>query len=151
MIRVLVIVGTTTFDTLISALDRSEDNISYLFQVAEGSYNVQHHSFETFIENVEELYSDFDLVITHAGAGTVYKLLEGDTPFLVVPNTERSDKHQLELAQFVGSNLLAKTCTVEELVSADIYKFLVSAVEFKRRNYCKKNFFIKEDILFNWW
>lgn len=150
MINVLVIVGTTTFDSLIKVLDRIEDNISYKFQVSSGTYNVKYHPYKHFIENIEEVYSDFDLIITHAGAGTVYKLLEGLTPFLVVPNTERSDKHQLELAQFVRDNSLAKTCTVEELSTTNIESLLLSVIQFERTAYLKDEFSLKEHIIFNW-
>ena len=46
MINVLVIVGTTTFDSLIKVLDRIEDNISYKFQVSSGTYNVKYHPYK---------------------------------------------------------------------------------------------------------
>lgn len=148
MIHVLVTVGTTSFDSLIKVLDRYSDEIQFVFQIANGKYLVKYHESIDFIENIENIYSDFDLIITHAGAGTVYKLLESDIPFIVVPNTERSDKHQLELSKFVGMNLLAKVATVDDFAEKEHFRIINDAIAFERIKYTKKPFFIKSNIIF---
>ena len=39
--------------------------------------------------------------ITHAGAGTIYKLLEQRKKVIIVPNLVRIDKHQRDIAQYM--------------------------------------------------
>lgn len=147
MMRVLVTVGTTSFDSLIRVLDQQSDKIEYVFQTATGKYCAKFHKSEKFINDIDSLYGKYDLIITHAGAGTVYKLLDDVIPFIVVPNTERSDKHQLELAQFVNIHSFAKVATVDDFVNKDHLEIIKDAIAFEREKYTKQEFFIKNNLI----
>jgi len=50
------------------------------------------------------------VIITHAGAGTVFQLLEDKAKMVVIPNHDRIDAHQLDIAQYVDNNKFASVC-----------------------------------------
>lgn len=147
MIKGLVMVGTTTFDTLIASLDKSSDRISLTFQIANGNYIPTCHKYERFIPNIKTIYSDFDFIITHAGAGSVYNLLEQRYKFAVVPNLERSDKHQLELANYVEINNYASTFMVDEFNDVELFDLYIAILEKTHNIYKKEPFFKGKEII----
>ena len=51
-----------------------------------------------------------DIIITHAGAGTVFGNLEKNKRLIVVPNLIRHDKHQSELCRYLEKNNFALVC-----------------------------------------
>lgn len=145
--RVLVTVGTTPFDELIREIDNIAPrfpDIEFRTQVAGGAYrpcNVRWQRFrEGLLENVEREYA---FVITHCGAGTVFDLLERAVPFLAVPNTDRNDQHQLDLAEYLRIEGYALVCV-------DLQR-LASMVETMQahpafRSYEKDEFFKASEI-----
>lgn len=104
--NILVTVGTTRFDSLIKFLDQMviPSDITFTFQIADGTYKPRNHPFFSFTENIDQYYQKCEAVICHAGAGTIYKLLELRKRIIIVPNTERTDNHQLDIAAFMGNN-----------------------------------------------
>lgn len=104
--KVLVTVGTTKFDTLIKYLSESHfpNEIEFTFQIADGDIQPENHPFFTFSDKIDLYYQESDVVICHAGAGTIYKLLEMKKKIIIVPNTERTDQHQLDIAAYMGKN-----------------------------------------------
>jgi beta-1,4-N-acetylglucosaminyltransferase len=120
--RVLVITGTTGFDSLVRKIDESrelENEYEITLQTGEGAYKPQHKSSFDFDKGLKDRLNEYDFFITHAGAGTIFMLLEQRKRVLVVPNTERADKHQTELAQYVKSQNLCAVCpNVQDVVQA---------------------------------
>ncbi len=111
--RVLVITGTTGFDSLIKCIDERrelEEGYEFVLQTGEGEYVPKFKKFFQFDKSLSEKINHYDFFITHAGAGTIFMLLERKKRVLVVPNTDRADKHQLELAQYVRSSQLCAVC-----------------------------------------
>jgi len=108
---ILVTVGTTSFDALIRAVDQNlprEWNLH--LQIADGTYIPKHFDWFRFSDRISDFYSQSAFVICHAGAGTVFRLLELRKRLVVVPNLTRADPHQRELAHFVDSNHYAVVC-----------------------------------------
>ena len=104
MTNVLITVGTTKFNSLISYLDQNlsrVDGCKFKFQIANGTYIPVNYDYVRFSDNFIEWYKSADIVITHAGAGTIYKLLNMGKKILMVPNLERRDKHQVEIAEYL--------------------------------------------------
>lgn len=104
--KYLVTVGTTTFDTLIKFLDCECREYEFVFQIANGTYQPKNNCYFRFSPTMWEDYNGY-AVITHAGAGSVYSLLEKGEKFIAIANTERTDKHQLDLCGYLASNNLA--------------------------------------------
>jgi beta-1,4-N-acetylglucosaminyltransferase len=109
--KILVTVGTTSFDSLIEYIDAEKffRNLDIEFQIANGNYVPVHHHYFRFIDSdlMTEKYHSADSIITHAGLGTVIQLLEMRKNFIVVPNLERVDKHQMDIADYLAKNKYA--------------------------------------------
>jgi UDP-N-acetyl-D-mannosaminouronate:lipid I N-acetyl-D-mannosaminouronosyltransferase len=110
--KIFVTVGNTQYNSLIKAVDEllSSDEYDVFIQLADGDYTPTHHKFIRYSDNVEQCFNDAELVITHAGAGTVFQLLEDNKKMLVIPNNERVDDHQLDLANYVKQHKFANVC-----------------------------------------
>ena len=111
--RILVITGTTGFDSLVKKIDESrelESRYDITLQTGEGSYQPQYKPWFDFDKSLKDKLADYDFFITHAGAGTIFMLLEHKKRVLVIPNTDRADKHQVELANYVKSKRLCAVC-----------------------------------------
>lgn len=111
--KILITVGTTRFDRLI-ALVASESFFrehECKAQVGLGGPNYGYFECFEYAENIDEFYSWADVVITHAGAGSIYRLLELKKRLVVVPNTDRVDPHQLDIASFMHINGYVRTAS----------------------------------------
>lgn len=98
--NILVTVGTTRFDALVeeAKLLKTDD---VFIQHANPKLESDIQNGVTFANDIQRYYQQADLIICHAGAGTVYHLLELGKKLIVVPNFERIDKHQSDLATYV--------------------------------------------------
>lgn len=126
---VLIITGNTPFNSLetrVFELSKNLPDITITLQsiqpVVTCSMNLR---LVDFIP--ESSFQDYDLIITHAGAGTVFFLLSCNLPFIAVPNLERRDPHQLELYNWLKRNKFAHTVLVEELQSDLLIHKLIPA------------------------
>ncbi|MGL4749437.1 MAG: PssE/Cps14G family polysaccharide biosynthesis glycosyltransferase [Shewanella sp.] len=104
--KILVTVGSGSYDSLVRILDYSlnPECFNVFFQIGEGKYIPKRHPYSRFVPNIASRYERFDLIISHCGAGTVFECLLSRTPLFVIPNTERIDKHQLDLAKYLYLN-----------------------------------------------
>lgn len=112
-LRILVMTGTTGFDSLVRVIDLDRDLESLadiVIQVGHGKYLPVNKSFFIFDENIKDKLEGYHFFVTHAGAGSIFTLLEQGKRALVVPNTERADKHQVELVKYVQDNQLCAVC-----------------------------------------
>lgn len=103
MKKVLVTVGTTPFDSLFQAFDACQLPLDWLVecQIASGEYVPTNHPWFRFDDSFKNKLLEADIIISHAGAGTVFQLLELGKKCIVIANLERKDKHQRELSQYV--------------------------------------------------
>ena len=145
--KMLVTVGTTKYDSLISYIDSESNfcNLSIEFQIANGKYLPQKHPYFTFIDSIEinKKYKENDLIITHAGAGTIYKLLEMKKKFIVVPNLERIDKHQKDIADFLLKNKYA--LVAYNMTQLEMFVDIIRNYDFRHFN--KETFFKSDEII----
>lgn len=123
--NVLVTVGTTPFDELIEAIDSTQESINMLAQISDGNYTPKCIDYIRYSNEIDDLYDNNDIIITHAGAGSVYKLLEKKKEIIVCPNVSRSDNHQLQLAKYLEEKKYCKVCyDISELKAIlKYYKF----------------------------
>lgn len=123
---VLVTVGTTKFDALVKAVDSTavadalvaRGYTRLVIQIGTGTYQVQtlvplgsqHHQlgnglqvqvFE-FAPSLAEYMQAADLIISHAGSGSVFEALRLRKPLVAVPNPILMDNHQAELANHLA-------------------------------------------------
>ena len=122
--KVLVTVGTTPFDSLIRFCD---ENLSSDFDLTlqlsnKGIYLPKRFNFFRFADNIAEYYDNSDVVITHAGAGTIFNLLERGKHIIVVPNLDRDDGHQRDLAEIISQKKWGLVCWELDTLPALIEK-----------------------------
>ncbi|BDM62832.1 hypothetical protein NFHSH190041_02840 [Shewanella sp. NFH-SH190041] len=144
--RIFVTVGTTSFDKLIEIIDefaKKNQHFEFVFQIADGIFKPQNGEYFKFTEDINSYYNQFNFIITHAGAGSIYKLLELNKNILVVPNLYRVDKHQSDISNFVEKNNHALVCWKLK----DIDKLVNKMRTFSPRKYKKISFFKKNEIL----
>ena len=146
--KVFVTVGTTRFDSLIKYIDETfaDSNMEFVFQIADGKYEPKNFPFFNFSAEVETHYKESDIVVCHAGAGTIYKLLEIRKKIIIVPNTERIDNHQLDIADFMKTHGYAITIKDFSLLSEAIQRVThTELTSFDKHNFNKT----KEIMLFS--
>lgn len=118
---ILVTVGTTPFDSLIEYLDNMESSEEIILQISkDANYKPKNKKYFEFINNINDYYEEASLIITHAGAGSIYNLLEKNKKIIIVPNTERVDNHQLDITEYMNNKNYALTCynfnSLEEMI-----------------------------------
>lgn len=137
--NILVTVGTTSFDLLVQRVDELASSLqdkNFIFQVGNGKYKVQNGRFFSFTDDIESFYKDADVVITHAGAGSIYRLLELRKKIIVAPNFERVDKHQSDISFYMEKNgHLLVAWKFDE-----IREHLITYDSFSPKPYLKDNF-----------
>lgn len=98
-------VGTTPFSRLVRFFDRPSSH-EIVIQTAE-PYEGSYAACFAFSSSIAERYAWAEIVVTHAGAGSVFTLLESAKRLVVVPNVDRADAHQLDLAAYIRDGHLA--------------------------------------------
>lgn len=106
---IFVTVGTQlAFDRLIQAADAyagRHDAGEVFAQIGPGAYQPRHMAFERFISPAEcrERLQSADVVVAHAGMGTILSALELGKPVVVMPRRadlgEHRNDHQLATAE----------------------------------------------------
>lgn len=136
--KIFVTVGTTPFDTLFEFVDRTLDpnNFDVTCQIAEGKYTPKNHRSFKFKDDISSYYESSDIVITHAGAGTIYKLLEMSKKLIVCPNISRVDDHQLQISKYVDMKKYALYCRdLNDLASFCQSKCFNEITEYKKTKF----------------
>lgn len=125
-----VTVGTTQFDLLIETIVQNPNVIRTLVDKLKiekiilqtgnmhmPSYDhlpipIEHYQYK---DSIEEDIQQADLVISHAGAGTILQTLEAHQPLLVVINEKLMNNHQLEIAHEMEKQGYLFHCTCSTL------------------------------------
>ncbi|BDX07652.1 PssE/Cps14G family polysaccharide biosynthesis glycosyltransferase [Planctobacterium marinum] len=144
MKKVLVTVGTTPFNSLFEALENCDipEGLELECQIAEGTYVPRKFSYFRFSDDFAQKLMAADAVISHAGAGTVFSLLELAKPAIVVANLERKDNHQIELARYVAQSELALG-----VLQIDALQTAINQLpSFTPASYHKELFFFQEQL-----
>ncbi|DAZ96347.1 TPA: hypothetical protein N0F65_007997 [Lagenidium giganteum] len=133
--QAFVTVGTTKFDALIQALDsdaclkalRKRGFTRVLMQIGHGTHvprakidaipdmRIEHYRHNPqYKKDVEAA----DLIISHAGAGSIMDALSARKKLLVVVNTLLMDNHQTEVADAMAENQYCVATSCEKLLLA---------------------------------
>ena len=128
---ILVTVGSTHFDALIDIID----SIEFINAAKEQGYDqiiAQIGAYEGEIKNLtnyqkymkpDEMRASFqkaDLVIGHAGAGTIMEVMQLGKPLIVVVNDILMENHQTELASRLKKEGIITMSTTKDLL--EIFK-----------------------------
>jgi len=118
-VKILVTVGTTAFDRLIQMADAElSGQFELTSQISDGKFKPKNHPFFQFSSRIDDYIENSDLVISHGGAGTIYRALELGKKLVIVPNLDRVDHHQLDICDYMVENHHAVAClALEKLLS----------------------------------
>ena len=142
--KVFVIVGTGSFEQLIEQVDKCliAPDFTVCCQIGVGRFK-PHQPYYALSDNYKADISHADVVVTHAGAATVFELLESGKKMLVVPNQFRIDKHQQDLAEYVEQQNLAGVCWHLD----DLKQKLLEVQQSNYQPYQKESFFKARELL----
>lgn len=143
--NILVTAGTTPFNSLFAHLNELAPrfpNMQFIGQIGHGDYVPTEFPSFTFSNEFANQIDSADAVVTHAGAGTVYDLLERGKPSIVIANLERKDKHQREITKYVKDSGFA----LASAKLADLEALLSELAEFEPKPYEKTDFFLANEI-----
>ena len=137
---IFVTVGTTRFDSLFRFLDEPVlcRKFTLFGQIGPGTYEPSNFPWYRFSESIEQDYLKASIIISHGGAGSLYRLLELNKKIIVVPNSDRVDDHQNDIANFLskrGHVLLANN--QNELVDLISYANSFFPVRFLKQDFFK--------------
>jgi len=109
---IFVTVGTHNqgFERLIKKMDEIAPNLDdeVIMQIGYTDYNPKNVEWFKFLEynKINNLYDNADIIVSHAGAGTLLDSLNYQKPIIVVPRLKKFGEHiddqQLELAEALG-------------------------------------------------
>lgn len=105
--KIFITVGTTPFDTLIKYCDECISSSEYTIKAQVSDlclYQVKKFEVFEYTDKIQKYYDWADVVISHAGAGSFYKLMEQGKKVIFVPNTELKDNHQHDICKFAEDN-----------------------------------------------
>jgi beta-1,4-N-acetylglucosaminyltransferase len=142
--KILVTVGTTPFDSLIKYLDANlPHSLDAYFQISYAKYKPRNFEYIEFVSNINELYDQSDIIVSHAGAGSIYQLLEREKFLILVPNMDRIDEHQSDIANFMHKNHYA--------IAINDYQEILKTIEnydsIQLQKFEKKDFFKASEIV----
>ncbi|CAF1376157.1 unnamed protein product [Rotaria magnacalcarata] len=109
--RAFVTVGTTQFDLLIETIVHDPNVLQTLVDC------LQIDKLILQIDSIENDIQQADIVISHAGAGTILQALEAHKPLLVVVNEKLMNNHQLEIANEMEQHGYLFHCTCSKLAT----------------------------------
>lgn len=122
MSTIFVTVGSAyPFDRLIRACDQlagADPAQNWIAQIHEGTFEPEHMRFERYMDkpDFDAAMADADLLVGHAGMGTIHDALALDKPLLVLARRkefgEHVNDHQVAGAELFGSGghvLVAET------------------------------------------
>jgi len=119
---IFVTVGTTDFESLIETVDKLAPEIDekIICQVGKNKYLPSNCDYFRFKNSLEDYFDKASLVITHGGAGTLFRLLELRKKIIAVDNFERHDTHQKDLLKKLADDGYIIWCSdlekLEELI-----------------------------------
>jgi len=144
--RILVTVGTTAFQSLIDYISTlTIENCEFVVQYGPSAMSCDTHESFDYSNSIDKHYQMADLIISHAGAGSTFKLLALQKPIILVPNLERVDKHQTDLAKYMEDNNHVFVAWALENIPLLIKRF--QNKEYSLAPFEPKRFFAQEKLM----
>lgn len=129
--RIFVPLGTHSqqFNRLLKKIDfllrEKKIKASVFAQIGHSNYKPKEYSFKKFLspQKFEQEFKNSDLIISHAGAGSIINALKFQKPLIVVPRrkeySEHTNNHQIDLAKALGEKKKAiAVLDLKELLKA---------------------------------
>lgn len=112
--KLVVSCGTTPFPSMVKSIfslcEKLADHEVTIQEISLNDGSYKNISLVKFYDCADTFFLFSDIAVVHAGAGTVFNLLKKGFKLVVVPNLDRKDKHQIELADYLNENDYAEVC-----------------------------------------
>ncbi len=124
--------GHMPFDRLISCVDEwasTKDDLDFLAQIGPGDYTPRHMNWERNLSPIEyeSRMKSSDLVIAHAGMGTIISALRFSVPMILMPRLARLNEmrndHQVDTAERFDQLGLVEICPDQEHLARKLRSF----------------------------
>lgn len=151
---IFVTVGThyASFDRLIKKMDEIALNLDdeVIMQIGHTDYKPKNAKWFKFLDmkDIHDLYKKADVIISHAGAGTLIECLSYEKPLIIVPRLKKFNEHiddqQIELAEALDkTNKAIAVCDIAKLAdnlkASNNYKFKRSKKNNDLKNFLNNN------------
>mmetsp|Transcript_6045 Transcript_6045/g.18239 ORF Transcript_6045/g.18239 Transcript_6045/m.18239 type:complete len:164 (-) Transcript_6045:932-1423(-) len=162
--KVFATVGSTKFDELVAAVDGDQIReilakrgyVSVTVQYGMGSYKIREDSGAkgvtlaayNFKPSLDEDMEQADLVISHAGAGSIMEALRRRKKLIVVVNERLMHNHQAELANEMDARGHSFAATVSTLADVLASADFSSRVELPAADRTVVPRILREELLF---
>lgn len=110
---IFITVGTQLpFERLITIMDEWAElhpNVEIFAQIGPSKYRPKHVSYSEFVNPSEanKYFEQADLIVSHAGMGSILTSLKNSKPIIIVPRIaslhEHRNDHQLATAKWLGN------------------------------------------------
>ena len=104
-------VGSIPFHRLVQAVDNyaASSEHEVIIQSASKSFKSKNCKHQSYYANINKVMQTADIIISHAGVGTIYKILQLKKPAVIIPRRhalgEHFDDHQWELSEHLKDSL----------------------------------------------
>lgn len=120
-----------------------DDNFEVLYITGKSHYDsfVEGKTFSSsvkvlpFLDNLSGLFSDVDLIISRAGAGTISEILAMEIPSILIPSPFVANNHQYYNALDLKNKKVGILLEEKELNADKLYKDVKSLLEDNNKNY----------------
>ena len=116
--KIFVTIGTyQPFDRLIKIMDLislNHPNWEFISQIGNGSYVPVNMKYERILseDQFDHIFNESDVIVSHAGMGTIISCLERNKPILTLPRIakygEHINDHQLANAKIFSEKVIEK-------------------------------------------
>ncbi|MCD6226390.1 MAG: glycosyltransferase [Candidatus Aenigmarchaeota archaeon] len=103
---IFVTVGTDRFEELVKAIDKNAPEVKekIVIQIGKGKYKPKNCEYFDFVPKIDSYYKNARLIITHGGAGTIFKLLSRGKKIIGISNPHKPDEHQKEILKVLSED-----------------------------------------------
>lgn len=143
---IFITVGTTEFDTLLRKIDKlvEDKKISdeIIAQIGNGKYVPKRIKYFRFAKSLLSFFQNAQLIISHAGAATIFECLELQKKLIVIENPEVRRAATRFLKELSNKNYLIWCKHIDQLLEC-----IESANTIQINNYSSPKCTISEKIL----
>ncbi|WP_196861121.1 glycosyltransferase [Pedobacter sp. CAN_A7] len=131
---IFLITGTQApFDRLVKCMDEiapSLNGVEIIAQINQSKYKVKNMKSVAMLNPIDfnENFSRADLIVSHAGMGTIISALQNNKPVIILPRSaalgEHRNEHQLATAKILEKLKYIHVIYEEKELEAKIFSFL---------------------------
>jgi UDP-N-acetylglucosamine transferase subunit ALG13 len=103
---IFVAVGTTSFNTLVKAMDDLSPSLreEVIMQIGQGTYEPKNCEYFRLAPSLTPYYEQASVVVSHGGVGITTEVLQHGQPLVGVEDTSQPGRHQQEILRALSED-----------------------------------------------